>query len=104
MISGGRDATLRLWKNTQESEGSIAAHLLHIHAIELQPSENWIATASMDKTVKIWDANSMELLKVLEKDKLSFHTSSVNALLWLGENRILSAGDDRCVVLTEIYA
>jgi WD40 repeat protein len=103
MISGGRDATLRLWKNTQESERTIAAHLLHIHAIELQPSENWIATASMDKTVKIWDANSTELLKVLEKDKLPFHTSSVNALLWLGENRILSAGDDRCVVLTEIY-
>lgn len=103
MISGGRDATLRLWKNTQESERTIAAHLLHIHAIELQPSENSIATASMDKMVKIWDANSMELLKVLEKDKLPFHTSSVNALLWLDENRILSAGDDRCVVLTEIY-
>jgi WD40 repeat protein len=102
MISGGRDATLRVWENTQNHEGSIAAHLLHIHAIELQPSANWVATASMDKTVKIWDAGTLDLLKVLDKDKLPFHKASVNTLLWLDESKILSAGDDRCVFLTEI--
>jgi WD40 repeat protein len=102
MISGGRDATLRVWENTQNHEGSIAAHLLHIHAIELQPSVNLVATASMDKTVKIWDAGTLDLLKVLDKDKLPFHKASVNTLLWLDESKILSAGDDRCVFLTEI--
>jgi WD40 repeat protein len=102
LISGGRDATLKVWENTQNHEGSIAAHLLHIHAIELQPSANWVATASMDKTVKIWDASSLELLKVLEASKLVFHRSSVNTLLWLDERLLVSAGDDRTIYLTEI--
>jgi WD40 repeat protein len=56
----------------------------------------------MDKTVKIWDAGTLDLLKVLDKDKLPFHKASVNTLLWLDESKILSAGDDRCVFLTEI--
>jgi WD40 repeat protein len=78
MISGGRDATLRVWENTQNHEGSI------------------------DKTVKIWDANSMELLKVLDAGKLSMHSSSVNALFWLDDYSLVSAGDDKKIFVFEL--
>jgi WD40 repeat protein len=103
VLSGGRDAQLKLWSKSEAPEMSISAHLLHIHAIQLSPSERLVATASMDKTVKIWDAWTMDLLKVLDKDKLPFHRSSVNALLWLDEFRMVTAGDDRQIEMTQIY-
>jgi len=102
MLSGGRDATLKMWSANGELQQSIPAHLLHIHSIKLHPEGNWFATGSMDKTMKVWDAHNLELLKVVDNDKLPFHTSSVNSLIWLDETRILSAGDDRRIVLTEI--
>ncbi|MFM7765369.1 MAG: hypothetical protein ACKO6I_06875 [Sphingomonadales bacterium] len=102
MLSGGRDATLRIWSDEGESQQTIAAHLLHIHALQVNPEKPWVASGSMDKTMKIWDAHNLELLKVIDKDKQPFHTASVNSLLWLDESRILSAGDDKRIVLTEI--
>ncbi|MBM3400584.1 MAG: hypothetical protein FJY15_08500 [Bacteroidetes bacterium] len=102
MLSGGRDAKLKVWSETGELQQTIAAHLLHIHTIQLHPLGEWFATGSMDKTVKIWDAENMELLKVLDKEKFAFHTSSVNTLLWLDGDHFLSAGDDRRIILTEI--
>lgn len=102
MLSGGRDAMLKVWSETGELQQSIPAHLLHIHAMQIHLEGKWIATGSMDKTMKIWDANSLELLKVIDKDKQPFHRSSVNTLIWLDEARILSAGDDRQIILTEI--
>jgi WD40 repeat protein len=104
MLSGGRDAMLKVWSETCELQQTIPAHLLHIHAIELHPEGKWFATGSMDKTMKIWDTHSLELLKVIDNDKLPFHTSSVNSLIWLDETRILSAGDDRRIVLIDIIA
>jgi WD40 repeat protein len=102
MLSGGRDATLKVWSETAELQQTIPAHLLHIHSIKMHPEGKWFATGSMDKTMKIWDTNSLELLKVIDRDKQPFHSSSVNTLIWLDETRILSAGDDRRIVLTEV--
>ena len=102
MLSGGRDATLKTWSANGELQQTVAAHLLHIHSIELHPEYKWFATGSMDKTMKIWDTQTLELLKVVDKDKQPFHSSSVNTLIWLDEARILTAGDDRQIVLTEI--
>ncbi len=102
VISGGRDAQLKLWSKSEAPETSISAHLLHIHAIQLQPSERLVATASMDKTVKIWDAGTLDLLKVLDKDKLPFHKASVNTLLWLDDHTLASAGDDKLVFVFEV--
>ena len=102
VISGGRDATLRVWNGEGPAQATIAAHNLHIHSIKLNAHRPIIASGSMDKTVKIWDASSLELLKVLEASKLVFHRSSVNTLLWLDERLLVSAGDDRTIYLTEI--
>lgn len=102
ILSGGRDATLIMWSETGELQQTIPAHLLHVHSIELHPEGKWFATGSMDKTMKIWDAHNLELLKVIDNDKLPFHTSSVNCLIWLDETTVLSAGDDRRIVLTEL--
>jgi WD40 repeat protein len=104
IISGGRDAILRVWDTEGNLIDSIAAHLLHIHDIQLSPNAQLLATASMDKTIKIWDTHSLELLKVLDNSKMDFHSSSVNKLLWLNDEVIISAGDDRKILRIEITA
>ncbi|MBL7811596.1 MAG: hypothetical protein JNL57_05185 [Bacteroidetes bacterium] len=103
LVSGGRDAVLRLWNMPDgKSTGEIAAHIYHIHSLQLSPCGLWFASASMDKTIKIWDARSMELLKVIDFAKFQAHTSSVNSLVWLNQDMLASGSDDRQIFLWQI--
>jgi WD40 repeat protein len=98
LFSGGRDAQLRVWDTTLSflEKQKIPAHLFTINDIVSIPECGLMATASRDKTVKIWDADSFELLKVIDLPKLPAHTHSVNKLLWTGySNTLVSAGDDK---------
>ena len=104
LLSGGRDAHLKLW-NSQMNYSllkSIPAHNFAIYAIALQPNGNLIATASRDKTAKIWDED-LNILARLDKDKWDGHINSVNALLWhAGSGYLVSTGDDRSVIVWEV--
>ncbi|PSR03495.1 MAG: hypothetical protein BRD50_05840 [Bacteroidetes bacterium SW_11_45_7] len=61
------------------------------------------ASASRDKTVKLWDAETFELLKVLDNKKFEGHVHSVNKLLWSHEHDLLiSCGDDRSVIIWKV--
>lgn len=102
IVSGGRDAVLRIWSQSGELLETISAHLLHIHDIQLSPDCGLLATSGMDKTIKIWNPQNMELLKVIDAGKMEAHTSSVNKLLWLKNNVLVSAGDDRKVMVFEL--
>lgn len=97
LISGGRDAELRFWKNDQ-MQGHVPAHLLHIHGLSSHPSLPIFASASMDKTCKVWTASG-KLLKVLNAEKFGGHINSVNACLWLNESTLITVSDDKtCMV------
>lgn len=104
LLSGGRDAHLHSYRCDESFKQvqKIPAHTLHINQIRYNPSGNLLATCSMDKTIKIWDAQSLELLKVIDRVKYGGHLSSVNALLWLDDHTLLSASDDREIMMWEI--
>ena len=104
LLSGGRDAMLNIW-----AEGTslniykgIPAHLFTINAIKFNPSGRLFATASRDKTIKIWDAKSYKLLKVIEAIRDLGHVNSINHLLWLSETILISCSDDRTIKVWEI--
>ncbi|MBL7775206.1 MAG: hypothetical protein JNK89_04340, partial [Saprospiraceae bacterium] len=101
LLSGGRDAMLRVW--AAEKDFSLhaeqAAHLFTLNQIGYAPDGAYFATASRDKTVKIWDAANFKLLKVLETIRDGGHLNSVNRLLWMTKETLLSAGDDRSVLV-----
>jgi WD40 repeat protein len=103
LLSGGRDAQLRFWSvQSLHLQHTVAAHLGTINHIAVNNRFKLFATASRDKTVKIWDAVSLELLKVISAEKGAGHRHSVNRLLWLDEQFLLSAGDDRTILAWEV--
>lgn len=106
LISGGRDAQLRIWERTAagiKAYKTIPAHYFTINEIVVSPCHRWIATGSRDKTVKVWDLENFELFKVIDFKKLGGHIHSVNDILWMTYNGYLvSAGDDKTVKVWSI--
>jgi WD40 repeat protein len=77
--------------------------LFAINDIALSPNGKYFATASMDKSIKIWDTEKMQLLKVIDKARHAGHGTSVNKLWWSSfNNQLISASDDRSISVWEI--
>ena len=105
LLSGGRDAHLKAWALEENFTQHFAApaHLFTLNDIVFHPRGHWFATASRDKTIKIWDAKNFELLKVLEGLRDGGHFNSVNCLHWMADGKtLLSAGDDRSIILWRV--
>lgn len=110
LLSGGRDAWLRAWALMDEPAThpltpADPAHLYTINHIAFSPDGAFFATASRDKTIKIWDATTFQLLKVVNTMRYGGHINSVNRLLWL-EDCLISASDDKSAMVwrVEMYA
>jgi len=57
----------------------------------------------MDKSIKVWDAETFQLLKVIDKARHAGHGTSINKVLWTNfNNLLLSASDDRSISTWDI--
>ncbi|KAG8222504.1 hypothetical protein J437_LFUL009607 [Ladona fulva] len=77
LVSVSQDTCLKMWKvplqctGSEEVHGSlvvshtVVAHQKDINGVCVAPNDKLIATASQDKTVKLWSSDSLELLGVL---------------------------------------
>ncbi len=100
---GGRDALLVCYDlEKKQTVTKIPAHTLHIHAIESSPDGSLLATSSMDKSIKIWSRETLDLLKVIDAPKYGLHRSSVNKIRWCTQEQILSISDDKTAALWQI--
>lgn len=98
LISVSRDAHINIWSVQPECalEQSIPAHMYAIHAAAVSDDGRWLATGSMDKSIKIWDLPTRQLVKVIDKGRFAGHGTSINALTWLiGKWELIAASDDR---------
>jgi WD40 repeat protein len=109
LVSGGRDALLNVFKKEENcftNIQNIPAHHFTINDIVFHPENPRIfATASRDKTIKIWflTEGGTELLKVIDTIRHGCHTHSVNRLCWTKHhNWLISASDDRTLIIWEI--
>jgi WD40 repeat protein len=104
LYSGSRDARLYVHRITDDNIDirEIAAHMYTINDLLLNDNAHLLFSASRDKTIKIWDTESLELLKVIDQ-KFDAHRNSVNKLLYYPEgNLLISASDDRAIIAWHI--
>lgn len=99
LLSGSRDAHLNSWdaENAYTPHDSIVAHMYTINHIAFNKSGKFFATCSKDKSIKIWDAKTFRLIKVIDKARHAGHGTSVNKLFWSDENTLFSCSDDHSI-------
>lgn len=81
IVTGSSDLTIKKWSVPKFSQfnhekivvkNSVYTRKLHdkdINAIDISPNDEFIATASFDKTGKIWDLDSGEIIGILKGHK-----------------------------------
>jgi WD40 repeat protein len=80
---------------------SIPAHNFAIYKIVFHPKENIFGTASRDKNIKIWNAETKEVIQRLDL-KNGGHKASVNNLFYTKNgDRLISVSDDRSLIIWE---
>lgn len=107
LLSGGKDAHLCVWKRNDTGElilhSKIPAHNYALYSLAFHPDGNYFASGSRDKTVKIWNAHTFEFLLRINKESYEGHLNSVNKILWSShKNWLISAGDDRAILLWDL--
>ncbi len=81
---------------------SVVGHIYSIHSLSFHPNFDLFATASMDKTIKIWDKD-LNLLKVIDFARHGGHKNSVNKLIWSDlNNQLFSISDDKMISIWKI--
>lgn len=96
LISGGKDAHLRSWSlDSFEMLSEVPAHNYAIYSIVFSPDKKLMVTASRDKTLKLWNSDDLSFINRIDKLRFDAHSHSVNKVLWLEADALISAGDDR---------
>ena len=103
LFTTSRDAHIKIWNTDNYTlKKSIPAHMYCINDIDFSPHETYFATCSMDKSIRIWDAENFQLLKVVDRENYTSHGNSINRILWLTPQTLISASDDRTILLWDI--
>ena len=103
LYSVGKDARIKRWSTDFQLLNEVIGHIYAIHDIQFSPDGKWFATASMDKTVKIWESETLTLRKVLDASRHGGHKNSVNKLIWcLFDDLLVSASDDKNLSIWKI--
>lgn len=103
LVSGGKDGHLRLWRTDSRFAPlhAFPAHKEAIYSIAFSPDGTRLASASRDKTAKLWDSSSFDPIRRLDRNH-GGHGYSVNALLWAANGTLLTGSDDKAVVAWEV--
>lgn len=105
LYSGSRDARLKVWDvaSGYTLANEVVAHLYAINHLDLSPDGKHFVTCSMDRSVKVWEAEDVKLLKVIDRSRHAGHGTSVNKVLWTSfHEQLLSASDDRTISVWNI--
>ena len=95
ILSAGKDAYVRRWTAAGQQLNAFPAHLGTIYQLKILNTPHYV-TASRDKTIKIWDLQTDQIVQRIDL-QMAGHRHSINTLLCT-ENGFLSAGDDKRII------
>uniref|UniRef100_A0A8C4S527 Notchless protein homolog 1 n=1 Tax=Erpetoichthys calabaricus TaxID=27687 RepID=A0A8C4S527_ERPCA len=89
LVSGSDDFTLFLWTPSVEKKpvNRMTGHQALINEVLFSPDTRLIASASFDKSIKIWDGKTGKYLASLRG-----HVSAVYQVSWSADSRLLVSG------------
>lgn len=99
LITGGRDAHIKEWQLTNPIRllQSLPAHWFTVNSIVDLQDKGLIASGSRDKTIRLWDRDTLQPIQKIDVQK-GGHINSVNKLLWSKKYQtLISASDDRTI-------
>lgn len=105
LLAAGRDAHLRRYTATEGYPllDSVVAHMYTINHLAFSADGRYLASCSLDKSIKLWDPTTLALLRVLDKARAAGHGTSVNKLVWPGaQHRLVSCSDDRSLAVWQV--
>jgi len=103
LISGSRDGHINFHSLTDNYKlvKRIPAHNFAIYDIKFSPDNANFITVSRDKSFKIWDSKTLEVISKIDY-KAGGHKASINAALWTNNNLIITTSDDRSIKVWEV--
>ena len=103
LLIGDKDAHLSVYDLIKNKITiSLPAHNWPIYGLEWIGND-FFATCSRDKIVKIWDAQKLEVIQRLSFPNHKGHLSSINNLKYCENNqKLISIGDDKQICVWEI--
>jgi len=89
MVSGSDDFTLFLWKPSSEKKSlaRMTGHQQLVNDVKFSPDARMIASASFDKSIRIWCGKTGRFLSTLRG-----HVQAVYQLTWSADSRLLLSG------------
>uniref|UniRef100_A0A915BX92 NLE domain-containing protein n=1 Tax=Parascaris univalens TaxID=6257 RepID=A0A915BX92_PARUN len=89
LVSGSDDFTLYLWRPTTEKKpvARMTGHQQLINQVVFSPDARYIASASFDKSIKLWCGRTGAFI-----DTLRGHVQAVYQIAWSADSRLLVSG------------
>lgn len=89
LVSGSDDFTLFLWKPEKDKKpiARMTGHQQLINDVKFAPNGCIIASASFDKSIKLWESNTGMYITSLRG-----HVQAVYSLAWSADSRLLVSG------------
>ncbi len=91
-VTGGEDGKIAVWKNgSPVPERTFEGHTAPIVALAVSPAGNTIASASWDRTIRLWPLNGGA------PRSLTGHDQNVNGVAFTSDGKLVSAAYDATV-------
>ena len=89
LVSGSDDFTMFLWEPADKKQpiARLTGHQQLINQVHFSPDTRFIASASFDKSIKLWDGRTGKFLASLRG-----HVGPVYQIAWSADSRLLVSG------------
>ncbi|XP_024372534.1 notchless protein homolog [Physcomitrium patens] len=89
LVSGSDDFTMFLWEpgTSKQPKARMTGHQQLVNHVYFSPDGRWIASASFDKSVKLWDGYTGKFLATFRG-----HVGPVYQISWSADSRLLVSG------------